>query len=201
MSEPVNSDRRRLLIGAVGVTGVFGVASAAYPFIRSWQPSARAKALGAPIDINIAALEPGGIVMVIWRGRLVYVVRRTPELLGRLATLEDDLGDPQSLQSRQPEYARNLARARDPEYFVVEGVCTHLSCAPAAQLSGPSQRPEIVAVWPGGFFCACHGSMYDIAGRVFKGVPAPANLPVPPYYFKTPTQLVVGLSEAPPGSG
>jgi len=200
MAEPVNTDRRRLLIGAVGVTGVFGVAAAAYPFISSWQPSARAKALGAPVTINIAALEPGGTVMVLWRGRPVYVVRRTPELLARLAKLADELVDPQSLASRQPEYAHNLARARDPEYFVVEGVCTHLSCAPAPQLSGPSRRPEIVAVWPGGFFCACHGSMYDAAGRVFKGVPAPANLPIPQYYFKTPAELVVGLDEAPPRS-
>src|SRR5260221_14318007 len=115
MAEAVNTDRRGLLIGAVGVTGMFGVAATAYPFISSWQPSARAKALGAPVTINVAALEPGATVMVLWRGRPVYVVRRTPELLGRLAKLADDLVDPQSGASRQPEYAHNLARARNPE--------------------------------------------------------------------------------------
>lgn len=196
MNESIDKGRRKLLIRSVAATGIFGVASAAYPFVASWKPSARAKALGSPVEIDLAPLEPGAMVTVMWRGRPVYVVRRTPKLLERLPALANDLVDPTSLRSEQPEYARNLERSRNPEYFVVEGVCTHLSCAPAAALSGPSPRPEIVAAWPGGFFCACHGSMYDAAGRVFKGVPAPANLPVPPYYFASPTRVVVGLNEA-----
>ena len=197
MSNEINKERRRLLAGSVAATGAFGLVSAAYPFVRSWNPSERAKALGAPVDINIGGLEPGAMVAGLWRGKPVYVVRRTPELLSKLDGIAGELVDPESLNSDQPDYARNISRARNPEYLVVMGVCTHLGCAPSGVLSGPSPRPEIVSVWHGGFFCACHGSMYDIAGRVFKGVAAPANLPIPPYYFASPTRVVVGLSAAP----
>ena len=200
MGDRVNESRRRLLVGVVSATGCFGVASAAYPFIRSWQPSERAKALGAPVEVEFGALELGGMIRVMWRGKPVFIVRRTPELLGQLAGIGNQLVDPDSLNSDQPEYAKNVSRARNPEYLVVTGVCTHLSCAPAGVLTGPSPRPDVVPIWPGGFFCACHGSVYDAAGRVFKGVPAPANLPIPPYYFAAPTRVVVGLSEASPAS-
>jgi ubiquinol-cytochrome c reductase iron-sulfur subunit len=197
MSRNVDTGRRRLLVRAVTAVGLVGAASAAYPFIRSWEPSERAKALGAPIDIDIASLEPGAMVTVLWRGKPVYVVRRPPELLATLAGIAGELVDPLSLKSDQPDYAKNLTRSRTPEFLVVLGVCTHLQCAPSGDFSGPSPRPDIVPVWPGGFFCACHGSVYDAAGRVFKDVPAPANLPIPPYYFQTPTRIVVGLSDAP----
>ena len=197
MSNDVNDGRRRLLARAVATTGLLGVASAAYAFVRSWSPSERAKALGAPVDIDIGALEPGALIRVLWRGKPIYVVRRTAELLGRLDGIAGELVDPESLNSVQPDYARNVGRSRNPEYLVVTGVCTHLSCAPGPALNGPSPRPDIVTAWPGGFFCVCHGSIYDASGRVFKGVPAPANLPIPPYYFASPTRLVVGLNEAP----
>lgn len=197
MSDSVDKGRRRLLARTVAATGIFGTAAAAYPFIRSWEPSARAKALGAPVEVDVTALEPGGMLSVLWRGKPVYVVRRPQELLATLAGLSSDLVDPLSLKSEQPDYARNIGRSRTPEYLVVLGVCTHLQCAPAGRLSGPSPRPELVPIWPGGFFCACHGSVYDASGRVFKGVPAPANLPIPPYYFASRTRLVVGLDAAP----
>jgi ubiquinol-cytochrome c reductase iron-sulfur subunit len=196
MSRTVDTGRRRLLVNALTTVGLLGAASAAYPFIRSWEPSERAKALGAPIDVDITALEPGAMLVVAWRGKPVYVVRRPPELLATLAGLAHELVDPLSLSSVQPDYARNLTRSRTPEYLVVLGVCTHLSCAPSGVFSGPSPRPDVVPVWPGGFYCACHGSVYDAAGRVFKDVPAPANLPVPPYYFATTTRIVVGVSDA-----
>jgi len=198
MRDPIDEGRRRLLLRSVSATGLIGVASAAYPFIRSWEPSARAKALGAPVDVDIAALEPGAIVSVIWRGRLVYVVRRPAALVAGLGALAPELVDPDSGVSEQPPYARNAYRSRIPEYLVVEGVCTHLQCAPRGALSGPSPRPDIVKAWPGGFFCSCHGSVYDASGRVFKGVPAPKNLPIPPYYFASATRLVIGLDAPPP---
>ena len=193
-----SAERRRLLAGAVSATGALGVVSAAYPFVRSWTPSERAKALGGPIEIYVGAVEPGGIVKVLWRGRPVYVVRRPPALLEGLSGADALLVDPRSEHSEQPDYARNEARARNPEFLVVLGVCTHAGCAPEGVLSGSSPRPDVVPTWTGGFFCACHGSVYDAAGRVYKNVPAPANLPVPPYYFASATRIVVGLSAPAP---
>jgi ubiquinol-cytochrome c reductase iron-sulfur subunit len=196
MAAPASLGRRQLLVRAAGVTGMLGVASAAYPFIRSWQPSARAMELGGPVEVDLAALESGAMLKVLWQGKPVYIVRRPAGLLNQLQQHMTQLVDPASEKSTQPEYARNATRSRVPEYLVVLGVCTHLQCAPAGVFSGPSPRPDLLTTWPGGFFCACHGSVYDAAGRVFKNVPAPTNLPIPPHYFVSPRRLVIGLSQA-----
>lgn len=193
MTEEVDLGRRRLLITATSVTGAIGAAFAATPFLASWKPSARAKALGAPVDIDPTKLEPGAMLNVEWRGKPVWVLRRTPEMLKQLDAATPFLLDPQSEASVQPDYAKNPARAKNPEYLVVLGVCTHLGCAPL-----PKFQPgdlTVSADWPGGFYCPCHGSKFDLAGRVFKGVPAPSNLVVPPYQFLADGHILVGSDE------
>ena len=197
MSEPIDRGRRQLLTVATTVTGVVGIAFAAAPFLASWKPSARAKALGAPVEIDISKLEPGAMLKIVWRGKPVYVVRRTPGMVESLAKNDGILSDPRSERSKQPAYAKNEQRARKPEYFVVLGVCTHLGCAPQNRFSpGASEDGVLNAAWPGGFFCPCHGSKFDISGRVFKGVPAPANLEIPPYAFVDDQHIMIGLDEA-----
>jgi ubiquinol-cytochrome c reductase iron-sulfur subunit len=194
MGDEIDRGRRQLLTVATSLTGVVGVAFAAAPFLASWKPSARAKALGAPVEIDISKLEPGAMLKIVWRGKPVYVVRRTPAMMESLAAVDSLLADPHSEMSRQPEYAKNDQRARNPEYFVVLGVCTHLGCAPQNHFD--KGDPEIAADWPGGFFCPCHGSKFDVSGRVFKGVPAPTNLEVPPYAFADDQHILIGLDEA-----
>jgi len=194
MSESIDRGRRQLLTVATTLTGAVGVAFAAAPFLASWKPSARAKALGAPVEIDISKLEAGAMLKIVWRGRPVYVVRRTPGMMESLVNTDDKLADPRSERSLQPEYAKNDQRARNPEYFVVLGVCTHLGCAPQGHFD--KGDPEISADWPGGFFCPCHGSKFDLSGRVFKGVPAPTNLEVPPYAFVDDQHILIGLDEA-----
>jgi ubiquinol-cytochrome c reductase iron-sulfur subunit len=192
--QDVDLGRRRLLTLATSATGAIGVAFAATPFLASWKPSARAKALGAPVEIDASKLEPGSMLKVEWRGKPVWVLRRTPEML---ASLEKDTGlllDPKSESSTQPDYAKNVARARKPEYFVVLGVCTHLGCSPLSKFTPGEVQPD----WPGGFYCPCHGSKFDLAGRVFKGVPAPANLVVPPYAFLADGKILVGSDGSQP---
>jgi ubiquinol-cytochrome c reductase iron-sulfur subunit len=197
MTEEIDRGRRQLLTVATSLTGVVGVAFAAAPFLSSWQPSARAKALGAPVEIDISKLEPGAMLKIVWRGKPVYVIRRTPGMLESLAKVDSVLSDPRSEQSRQPEYAKNDQRARKPEYFVVLGVCTHLGCAPQNRFNpGASDDGVLKADWPGGFFCPCHGSKFDVSGRVFKGVPAPLNLEIPPYAFVDEQHILIGLDEA-----
>lgn len=194
MTEEVDQGRRRLLTAATAVTGAVGVAFAATPFLASWKPSARAKALGAPVEIDATKLEPGAMLKVEWRGKPVWVLRRTPEML---ATLEKDtavLLDPASEASTQPDFAKNPARALKPEYLVVLGVCTHLGCSPLSKFT-----PGDVTVspdWPGGFYCPCHGSKFDLSGRVYKNVPAPSNLVVPPYTFLADGRILVGSEGA-----
>lgn len=190
MSDAVDLGRRQLLTTATALTGVVGVAFAATPFLASWKPSARAKALGAPVEIDIAKLEPGAMLKVEWRGKPVWVVRRTPEMLASLKSDTGFLADPDSNASVQPAYAKNTGRASNEEFLVVLGVCTHLGCSPSAKFTPGDVT--VSADWPGGFYCPCHGSKFDLAGRVFKGVPAPLNLAVPPYNFATPTRIVVG---------
>ena len=186
-----NAGRRQFLIAATSVVGGVGVVGAATPFVRSWNPSAKAKAAGAPVEVNIAKLEMGQKLVVEWRGRPVWVVRRTPEVLNNLKKLESNLRDPESGASVQPEYAKNTHRSIKEEFLVLVGLCTHLGCSPV-------YRPEVGAEdlggssWLGGFFCPCHGSMFDLAGRVYKGVPAPTNLDVPPYYFVNEETLLIG---------
>jgi len=179
-AEGVNVSRRRMLIGTTAAVGSVGVVAALTPFVKSWNPSAKAKAAGAPVVQDVSSIEAGQMIVVEWRGMPVFVVNRTAEMVASLSKNDAQLRDPQSAESTQPDYAKNATRSITPELFVVTGVCTHLGCAPA-------YRPEVGAAdlgganWHGGFFCPCHGSKYDLAGRVFAGVPAPLNLPVPPY--------------------
>jgi ubiquinol-cytochrome c reductase iron-sulfur subunit len=196
MSETIDRGRRQLLTAATTLTGAVGVAFAAAPFLASWKPSARAKALGAPVEIDISKLEPGGMLKIEWRGKPVLIVRRTPEMI---ASLEGDtarLADPASEASRQPDYAKNPARAIRPEFLVLLGVCTHLGCLPQNRFApGASADGVLTADWPGGFFCPCHGSKFDLSGRVYRGVPAPTNLEVPPYSFADAGHIVIGLDQ------
>jgi ubiquinol-cytochrome c reductase iron-sulfur subunit len=193
----VDTRRRRFLTGTATVIGGIGAGFAAVPFVSSFQPSARAKAIGAPVEVNISKLEPGQRMIQKWRGKPVWVVRRTPEMVDGLKTLESSvLRDPASNDSAQPEYARNAWRSKKPEYLVLVGICTHLGCS-------PSFIPEPGAAgmgepWVGGFFCPCHGSKFDLAGRVYHGVPAPTNLEVPPYQFLDDGQLVIGVDQENP---
>ena len=184
--------RRRFLTAATSVGGVGGVAGVAVPFLGSWNPSEKAKAAGAPVRADIGGIEPGQMVVIEWRGKPVYVLRRTAEQVSDLATLNGDLKDPLSEASAQPAYISGEARALNEELLVIVGLCTHLGCA-------PKFRPEVGAAdmggdeWLGGFFCPCHGSKFDLAGRVYKGVPASANLEVPPYSFEGENVLVIGV--------
>jgi ubiquinol-cytochrome c reductase iron-sulfur subunit len=190
MTEQVDTGRRHFLTVATVATAAAGAAFVAVPFLASWKPSARAKAMGAPVELDISRLEPGGLVKVEWRGKAIFVVRRTPELLATLAASEGELRDPDSLESEQPEFAKNAERALKPEYLVVVGVCTHLGCAPLDKFT-PGDV-SVSADWKGGFFCPCHGSKFDMSGRVYRDVPAPTNLPVPPYRFVSDTRILIG---------
>ena len=190
MSDQVDTGRRQFLTVATVATGAVGAAFAAVPFLASWKPSARAKALGAPVEVDISKVDPGAMIKVEWRGKAVYIVHRTPQMLTQLEGMAPKLRDPDSKQSEQPDFARNPARALKPEYLVLVGVCTHLGCAPLDRFT-----PGDVTVssdWPGGFFCPCHGSKFDLSGRVFKDVPAPTNLSVPPYRFLSDSRLLIG---------
>jgi ubiquinol-cytochrome c reductase iron-sulfur subunit len=193
----VNVARRRFLIGATAVVGGVGAIGAAVPFVRSWSPSAKARALGAPVRIDIGKLRPGELLgpMPEWRGRPIFVVRRTEEALAALPELDGVLADPKSERDQQPAYAANLWRAREErrEVSVLVGLCTHLGCSPA--FHGRLEPQPFDANWRGGYFCACHGSRFDLSGRVYRGVPAPTNLEVPPYMFETDDVIVVGQDE------
>lgn len=188
--ETTNLTRRKVLTAATGVIGATGATFLAVPFVSSWQPSEKAKAAGAPVDADISQLQPGQMLTVSWRGKPVWVVRRTPEMLTMLTTLDNDLRDPSSNNSEQPEYCKNKTRASKEEFLVVVGVCTHLGCAPLYRPAVNS--PDMAANWKGGFFCPCHGSSFDLAGRVFQGVPAPTNLEIPPYYYETEHEIRIG---------
>lgn len=191
-AEQVDAGRRHFLVVATTVTGLVGAGMTAVPFLASWKPSARAQALGAPSDADISKLEPGAILKVMWRGQAIYVVRRTPEMIATLKTpaVTGNLRDPNSGESEQPEYAKNDVRSLRPEILVLVGVCTHLGCAPLDRFQ--PQDAELGATWPGGFYCPCHGSKFDLAGRVFKDVPAPTNLRVPPYRFLNDGVVQIG---------
>ena len=195
-NQGVNKGRRQFLTAATSVVGAAGVVGVAVPFVASWNPSAKAKAAGAPVKADISKLEPGQMVVVEWRGKPVYVVRRTQETLDALSTpaLVDVLRDPESAESAQPAYVAGAARSIKPEFLVLVGLCTHRGCA-------PKYRPDVGATdlggddWLGGFFCPCHGSKFDLAGRVYKGVPAPLNLEVPPHNFESDRVLVIGVDQ------
>jgi len=194
-NEEVNSGRRRFLTATTAVVGAVGVGFAAVPFLASWKPSARAQVAGAPVDVNIAKLEnePGMRMIVQWRGKPVWIFKRTPEQLAALPTLDGNLRDPKSENPDQtPDFARNEARAIKADIAVIVGICTHLGCVPGYV---PEMLPQpFDASWKGGFYCPCHQSRFDLAGRVFQGVPAPSNLEVPPYHFVDDTHLVIGVA-------
>ena len=188
----VNHGRRRFLVGATTVVGGVGAVGAAVPFVSSWWPSAKAEAAGAPRRVDISKIDAGQRITVEWRGKPVWVVRRTPEMLENLEGISDRLEDPESKEPQQPPYIEGHARAIKPEFLVVVGICTHLGCSPSFR---PTEGAEGLGDdWPGGFFCACHGSKFDLSGRVFTGVPAPTNLEVPPYRYEDDGQTIaIGL--------
>lgn len=188
-SEKIDNTRRNLIIATSVVGGAAGV-GAAVPFVASWWPSERAKAAGAPVEVDISKMEPGEMKIVEWRGKPVWVIRRTKEMLDSLKAVTARLTDPGSKSSEQPDYARNDTRARKPEYMVMEGVCTHLGCSP--QMKTADAKGEMGGDWVGGFYCPCHGSKFDFAGRVFKGAPAPLNLPVPPHAYLSDGTILIG---------
>jgi ubiquinol-cytochrome c reductase iron-sulfur subunit len=191
MSEQqVDNSKRRFLLIASSVAGAGAVAGVAIPFVASFFPSERAKAAGAPVEVDISKLELGQKITVEWRGKPVWVVKRTPEMLKDLAKNDPKLVDPKSDASDQPEYCHNATRSIKPEIWVATGVCTHLGCSPTFR---PDLAPaDLGPEWVGGFFCPCHGSKFDLAGRVFQGVPAPINLVIPPHKYLSETNILVG---------
>jgi len=187
-----DTSRRRFLTTVTTGVGLAGVAAAAVPFVASMTPSARARAAGAPVEVDISKLEPGQMLTVEWRGRPVWIINRTSEMLENLKTLDEKLADPDSAEPQQPGYAQNEFRSIRPEVLVVVGICTHLGCAPTKKFElgtagGMSED------WKGGFFCPCHGSMFDLAGRVYRNVPAPTNLVVPPHSYIDDNRVLVGV--------
>jgi ubiquinol-cytochrome c reductase iron-sulfur subunit len=191
MSQSIDTGKRRFLTAAASVVGGAGAAAVAVPFVSSMLPSAKAEAAGAPVEVDISKLESGQLLTVEWRGKPVWIFRRSPEALANLETLDDALRDPNSqVVSQQPEYCRNDTRSIRDELMVLVGICTHLGCSPTYR---PDLAPaDLGADWKGGFFCPCHGSRFDLAGRVYQGVPAPINLQVPPYHFQGDNLVVVG---------
>ena len=189
-SENVDKKRRRLLVTGASVVGGAGVVAIAIPFVSSMSPSAKAKAAGAPVEVDISKLAPGQMLTAEWRGKPVWIVYRTEETLKELDGNADRLRDPDSAIPQQPEYATNLHRSIKPEYLVMIGICTHLGCSPTYR---PDLAPaDLGADWNGGFFCPCHGSKFDFSGRVYKGVPAPTNLEIPPHAYLSDTTLIIG---------
>ena len=186
----IDTQRRTWLI-ATGTAGGAAAIATAVPFVASFAPSERAKALGAAVEVDISDLAPGAMKTVEWRGKPVWVVRRTAEMLAALQGQEARLADPQSAKDQQPEYARNDWRSMRPGLFIAVGICTHLGCSPSSVPAGTA-NPSVGADWQGGFFCPCHGSTFDGAGRVFKNKPAPTNLEVPPHRYLSDTRIVIG---------
>jgi ubiquinol-cytochrome c reductase iron-sulfur subunit len=194
----VDESRRKFLIAATAGTGAVGAVLTAVPFLASWQPSESARAAGLPTEVDLSRLEPGQMTTVFWRKKQIYVVRRTPEMLATLGNHDGELKDAKSDSSEQPEYAKNPARALRPDVFVTIGTCTHLGCLPKTRFT-PGDA-TLSADWPGGFFCPCHGSKFDLAGRVFAGSPASVNLTIPPYSFEGENKLIVGVDAAEKGA-
>ncbi len=193
MSEQeIDLKKRRFLTNATSVVGAVGVGFVAWPFLSSWMPSARAKAAGAPVDVDISKLDAGQLVRVLWRKKPVWIFKRDASTIANLKTLDDELADPNNEENQQPAYAKNIHRSINPEVAVIVGVCTHLGCS-------PTYRPELGAAdlggdsWKGGFYCPCHGSKFDLAGRVYAGVPAPTNLVIPPYHFISDSLIRIGV--------
>lgn len=189
-TEGVDQNKRRFLTNTTAVVGAVGAGFVAVPFLSSWAPSERAKTAGAPVEVDISKLEEGRLVTVEWRGKPVWIIKRSEQNLTDLATLDDNLRDPASENDQQPVYAQNATRSIKPNVVVMVGICTHLGCS-------PTYRPDLAAAdlgedWKGGFFCPCHGSKFDLAGRVYSGVPAPLNLEVPPHFYKSDRTILIG---------
>jgi ubiquinol-cytochrome c reductase iron-sulfur subunit len=194
MSEQSMDKSRRQWLIATSVVGGAGAAAVALPLVSTFAPSEKAKAAGAPVEMDIAGMQPGEMRTVEWRGKPVWVVRRTPEMLASLAKVEGELADPKSERNPKdltPEYAQNQHRSIKPEYLVAVGICSHLGCSPITKFETGAQ-PSLPDNWTGGFLCPCHGSTFDLAGRVFKNKPAPDNLEVPPHMFVSDTMLIIG---------
>ena len=191
-SDDVNKGRRRFLVATTTVVGGIGVGLAAIPFIKSWMPSAKAQAIGVPVEVNIGKLKAGQLLKVQWRGQTIGVLRRTPEMIADLAKVDDVLVDPESENADQPEYIHGKQRALNPEFLVVNMHCTHLGCVP--QLIPQVGPQPFDDNWNGGFYCPCHKSKFDLSGRVYKSVPAPTNLSIPPYSFITDRTVMIGVS-------
>jgi ubiquinol-cytochrome c reductase iron-sulfur subunit len=190
MAESTGFTRRHFLTVATAVTGGVGAIATAVPFVASFKPSARAQALGAPVEVDVGKLEVGALLKVEWRGRAIYILHRSDEMIGSLKNDVALLRDPTSEDSVQPSYAQNEYRSIRPAFLVLEGVCTHLGCAPMPRFEvAPA---DLGPQWPGGFYCPCHGSKFDLAGRVFAGVPAPANLTVPPHRYINDSTILIG---------
>ncbi|MGV8917084.1 MAG: ubiquinol-cytochrome c reductase iron-sulfur subunit [Pseudomonas sp.] len=191
MSNDGTKARRRFLVVATTVVGAAGAAVAAVPFVGSWFPNAKAKAAGAPVKVNISKVEPGQQLIADWRGQPIFIVHRTPEMISNLGKLADQLADPESKASVQPPYVDPELRSIKPEILLIIGICTHLGCS-------PTFRPEVAPAdlgkaWVGGYFCPCHGSHYDLAGRLYKSQPAPLNMPVPPHSYESNVLIVIGV--------
>ncbi|RKZ49130.1 MAG: ubiquinol-cytochrome c reductase iron-sulfur subunit [Gammaproteobacteria bacterium] len=186
----IDKKRRHFLTAAATVVGGAGALATAIPFVSTLSPSAKTKAIGGPVEVDVTGLKPGERKTVKWRGKPVWILRRSEESVAELAEMSDILRDPESDVEQQPEYAKNSYRSVNPEYLVVVGLCTHLGCSPNYLASG--EENDFGADWKGGFFCPCHGSKFDLAGRVYKGVPAPANLVVPKYQFISETTILIG---------
>jgi ubiquinol-cytochrome c reductase iron-sulfur subunit len=189
--QKVDTRKRKFLIAATSAVGGVAVAGVAVPLVMSMMPSARAKAAGAPVEVDISKVEPGMLLTVEWRGKPVWIVNRTKEMLDKLTTLDSQLADPKSEMPQQPEYCQNPARSIKPEFLVAVGICTHLGCSPTYRKD--IGAADLGADWPGGFFCPCHGSRFDLAGRVYKGVPAPTNLVIPPHQYLSDAKLLIGV--------
>ncbi len=192
-NDEVDEERRCFLRRATATVGGIGLAAASIPFVSYWLPSADTEAAGAPVEVDLTPIKPAQQLTIVWRGKPIWVIRRTPEMLANLPKLNHLLRDPSSDVDQQPPYAKNLYRSIKPEFFVAIGICTHLGCI-------PTYRPDVGSVsptWLGGFYCPCHGSLYDLAGRVFQGVPAPKNLEIPPYGYINDNRIIVGAHQAP----
>ena len=190
MSEKkIDNTRRNLIVATTAVAGAAGV-GAAVPFAWTMWPSERAKAAGAPVEADISNIAPGELAVVEWRGKPVWILRRTKEMLEAIRKVDDKVTDPKSEVAAQPEYAKNENRSIKPEYLVLVGICSHLGCSP--QSKGADAKAEMGADWVGGFLCPCHGSKFDLAGRVYKGAPAPINLEVPPHAYLSDSKLLIG---------
>ena len=195
--QKVDTRKRKFLIAATSAVGGVAVAGVAVPLVMSMMPSARAKAAGAPVEVDISKVEPGMLLTVEWRGKPVWIVNRTKEMLDQLPKNDPLLADPNSDMPQQPVYCKNPTRSLKPEYLVAVGICTHLGCSPTYRKDVGAA--DMGADWPGGFFCPCHGSKFDLAARVFKGVPAPTNLVIPPYQFLGDAKLLIGVDAKAPG--